>query len=539
MNDEMQDILNDFLAESSEMLEALDQHFVKLKTDPTNAEPLNEIFRCMHSMKGSAGFLGFTRLVEVAHQGESLLNKLRQGEMSVSPFIIDIILEAVDAVKLLHTDIRETGEDSHVDTALIVNKLTLTMDSAKDLKDAMSSAPLVQSSSSSATGSLEEETTPSEVGDSETPALSSKILEEGEVMANPHVAPELSTPMANSAPALSEVMSEMQRVASRSVQSASSESKKASGKEEDSTVGAEKKWANHIMKLVGELVLGRNRLLKLGFGLEKQYENSPLVRELGMTLGQLNLVTSDLQLAVRNTRMVPVGNVPLPFSGFVQDLSSKLGTQVRSDFMGEDTKVDKSAAKELGDPLVHLVGNSMGHDLESVKEPKRMKKIPEGSVRAALGLGQEGNSIIIRIEDDGRGFAVVADEIHKMVEQTTKATKAMGDMVRQIQQDVKSVVSSRDQGTNQVRQGVEKANKTGEALSKIQAMAKEMAVIIQQIAGVAEEQSNATQQIAGDLEAMTKTTRQTISGVAESAQSCHQLITLANDLQKTVGAFKV
>jgi len=112
-------------------------------------------------------------------------------------------------------------------------------------------------------------------------------------------------------------------------------------------------------------------------------------------------------------------------------------------------------------------------------------------------------------------------------------------MVRQIQQDIKSAVSFRDQGTNQVRQGVEQVNKTGEALSKIQGMANEMAVMIQQIAGVAEEQSNATQQIAGDLESMTQTTRQTISGAAESAQSCHQLTTLANDLQKTVSAFKV
>ena len=166
-----------------------------------------------------------------------------------------------------------------------------------------------------------------------------------------------------------------------------------------------------------------------------------------------------------------------------------------------------------------------------------MNKNPEGSVRAALC--QEGNSIVIRIEDDGRGFAIVADEIHKLVEQTTKATKEMGDMVRQIQQDVKTAVSSKDQGTNQVHQSVEKGNKTSEALSKIQGMAKEMAVMIQQIAGAAEEQSNATQQIAGDLEAMTQTTRQTISGVAESAQSCDQLITLANDLQKTVSAFKV
>ena len=132
MNDEMQEILNDFLAESSEMLEALDQHFVKLEAEPSNAELLNEIFRCMHSMKGSAGFLGFTHLVEVAHQGESLLNKLRQGEMAVSPFIIDIILEAVDAVKALQADIRATGEDSHVEIDMIVNKLTLTMESAAD-----------------------------------------------------------------------------------------------------------------------------------------------------------------------------------------------------------------------------------------------------------------------------------------------------------------------------------------------------------------------------------------------------------------------
>jgi two-component system chemotaxis sensor kinase CheA len=538
MNDDMQDILGDFLAEGSEIFEALDKQFLKLETEPTKPELLNEIFRCMHSLKGSAGFLGFSRLVEVAHQGESLLNKLRQGDMSVSPFIIDILIEAVDALKLLHADIRETGEDSHVDTTLIVNKLTLTMDSAKDLKDVMPSAPLVQSSSFPATGPPEEGTTPLEVGGSEIPALSSENLEEGEVRANPHVASELSIPMANSAPTLSEVLTRKQEMASRNVQWASFDSTKISGNEDDSPVDAEKKWADHIMKLVGELVLGRNRLMKLGFGLEKQYETNPLVRELGMTLAQLNLVTSDLQLAVRNRRMVPVENVPSRFFGFVQDLSSKLEKPVRSDFMGgDDINVDKSGAKELGDPLVHLIRNSMDYDLESVKEGKRMKKNPEGSVRAVLC--QEGNSIVIRIEGDGRGFAVVADEIHKLVEQTTKATKEMGDMVRQIQQDVKTAVSSKDQGTNQVHQSVEKANKTSEALSKIQAMSKEMAVMIQQIAGAAEEQSNATQQIAGDLEAMTKTTRQTISGVAESAQSCDQLITLANDLQKTVSAFKV
>ena len=144
-----------------------------------------------------------------------------------------------------------------------------------------------------------------------------------------------------------------------------------------------------------------------------------------------------------------------------------------------------------------------------------------------------------RAGEQGRGFAVVADEVRKLAERTTKATKEIGDMIRQIQQDTKSAVASMDQGTNQVGQGVELANNTGEALSKIHSMINSTAGMIQQIASATEEQSTATRQIAGDLEAMTQTTRQTSSGIAESAQACHELSTLAGDLQKTVSAFKV
>ena len=144
-----------------------------------------------------------------------------------------------------------------------------------------------------------------------------------------------------------------------------------------------------------------------------------------------------------------------------------------------------------------------------------------------------------RAGEQGRGFAVVADEVRKLAERTTKATKEIGDMIRQIQQDTKSAVASMDQGTHQVGQGVELANKTGEALSKIHSMINSTAGMIQQIASAAEEQSNATRQIASDLESMTQTTRETTSGVAESAQACHELSTLAGNLQKTVSAFKV
>ena len=144
-----------------------------------------------------------------------------------------------------------------------------------------------------------------------------------------------------------------------------------------------------------------------------------------------------------------------------------------------------------------------------------------------------------RAGEQGRGFAVVADEVRKLAERTTKATKEIGDMIRQIQQDTKSAVSTMDQGTSQVGQGVELANKTGEALSTIHSMVNETAGMIQQIASAAEEQSNATRQIASDLESMTQTTRQTTSGITESAEACHELNALAGNLQKTLSVFKV
>ncbi|MGD9849808.1 MAG: chemotaxis protein CheA [Nitrospirales bacterium] len=435
MNDEMQEILNDFLAESSEMLEALDQHFVKLESEPSNTELLNEIFRCMHSMKGSAGFLGFTHLVEVAHQGESLLNKLRQGEMTVSPFIIDIILEAVDAVKALQADIRATGEDCHVETDMIVNKLTLTMESAADL---CPPPPISASKKSESAPSV------SSIPDSPISGKTTEVSEEpeGSLPGNPEQEmegkskeEETPPPAQDPGPGLSEVLDKMKEAASRTLQAAHpSTAKTAGGKEEDQTVRVETRRLDHVMNLVGELVLNRNRLMKLGFGLEEQYETNALVRELSITLAQLNLVTSDLQLAVMKTRMVPIRKVFSRFPRLVRDVASKLGKHVRLELAGEDTEVDKSVADELGDPLVHLVRNSMDHGLETSEERKLKGKSHEGYVR--LSAYQEGNSIVIRVEDDGRGLQVdkiAAKAVAKgLVSETDLSAMAPKDIMNMI-----------------------------------------------------------------------------------------------------------
>lgn len=440
MNEEMKEILNDFLAESSEMLEALDQHFVKLETEPSNTELLNEIFRCMHSMKGSAGFLGFTRLVEVAHQAESLLNKLRQGEMSVSPFIIDIILEAVDAVKSLHSDIRETGEDSHVQTQLIVNKLALTMDSADDLNLSIVSPRhenllTPPSSPPSSPGKTASTSVAVAIEDSSLQFHPARLpMDEPSLMERHDSLPEPES-HSEGTPGLSEVLNKMKEAASRTVQAASSPAGKTAGvKEEDQTVRVETRRLDHVMNLVGELVLGRNRLMKLGFGLEEQYETNPLVRELGVTLAQLNLVTSDLQLAVMKTRMIPIRKVFSRFPRLVRDLASKLGKQVRLELMGEDTEVDKSVADELSDPLVHLVRNSMDHGLETAVDRRRNGKGQEGYVR--LSAYQEGNSIVIRVEDNGRGL-----QVEKIAEKAVaKGLVTQGDLDGMSQRDVMNLI---------------------------------------------------------------------------------------------------
>ncbi|MEC4680886.1 MAG: chemotaxis protein CheA, partial [Nitrospirota bacterium] len=216
--------------------------------------------------------------------------------------------------------------------------------------------------------------------------------------------PEVPEPVEDNPPALSDVLSKLQEAASRTVQAVSSAQVKPSGKDEETTVRVETRRLDNVMNLVGELVLGRNRLVKLGFGLEEQDEMNPLVRELGVNLAQLSLVTSDLQLAVMKTRMVPIRKVFSRFPRLVRDLSNKLGKQVRLDLIGEETEVDKTVADAMGDPLVHLVRNSLDHGLETVEERKRNGKIPEGSVR--LAAYQEGNSIVIRIEDDGRGLQI-------------------------------------------------------------------------------------------------------------------------------------
>jgi len=406
MSDEMQEILNDFLTESNEMLEVLDQRFVTLESDPTNKDLLNEIFRAMHSMKGSAGFLGFNHLVDVAHRGENILNKLRQGEMDVIPAVISVILEAIDVIKALMADIRESGTDTHVATAAIAAKLDDIINGTAGHPTpgatGTGQAPL---NVSPPTGTASPETAQS-ASATVPPTLGEILVNEG-LASKDQVLDALNAQQHQQDPKtpLGEILLQAKAITERALdQALQKQEKQPKPVEEDATIRVETKRLDSVMNLVGELVLGRNRLIKIGTQLEQNHESDPQVRALSETLAQLNLVTTDLQLAVMKTRMLPIKKVFAKLPRMVRDLSQKLGKQVRLEMRGEETELDKSVADEIGDPLVHLVRNAIDHGIEIPVERQAKGKPGEGQL--TIAASQEGNSIVIRINDDGRGIPV-------------------------------------------------------------------------------------------------------------------------------------
>ena len=343
--DEMQDLMREFIAETEELLEGLDQHFVRLEESPGDPALINEIFRAVHSIKGSAGFLGFNRLVEVAHQSENILNKIRQNEMQAAPETIDIILESIDVLKTLLKEVKESSGEL-VDINPIKRKLVLLLEFSSNTE-----AP-------------------------PPPLQGTKELKEG--------FPDET------------IMSQKDAKADDNVMPA------ANQQEKDKTLRIDTDRLDQVMDLVGELVLSRNRLNKIISDMEGTIDGDERLKSLLETTSNLNLITTDLQLAVMKMRMVPIRKVFNKFPRMVRDISRKANKKINLEIYGEATEVDKSVIEELNDPLVHIIRNSIDHGIETSIERMRKGKSECGTI--TLGAFQEGNSIVVKIEDDGKGI---------------------------------------------------------------------------------------------------------------------------------------
>ena len=376
--DEMDTIVGEFLVESYENLDKLDQALVELEKNPKEQSLLASIFRTIHTIKGTCGFLGFGKLESVAHVGENLLSKLRDGELTLNPSITSALLAMVDAVRQILSCIENEKNEGDVDYSDLVDKLTRLQQG----ESVEVSAPVI-----------------SESAKQETPAPEPVVSEA--VVPEPVVSEAVSANADHGADSLAESESAETSVRTDDPEKekeflAKNEDRRATsaGAAADSNIRVDVKLLDTLMNLVGELVLARNQILQF----TPPEHDSAFVA----TTQHLNLVTTELQEGVMKTRMQPIGNIWSKFPRVVRDLSMSVGKKVRLEMEGKETELDKTLIEAIKDPLTHIVRNSVDHGIESAEVRKQRGKPEEGMLK--LRAFHEGGQVNIEIIDDGGGI---------------------------------------------------------------------------------------------------------------------------------------
>lgn len=427
--DEFQEILQDFLVESFELIEQLDQDLVELENRPDDLELLNRIFRVAHTVKGASSFLNFDVLTHLTHHMEDVLNKARHGDLIISPDIMDVILESIDLMKALLTMIRDTSSDDGINVSACVARLDLCTGGKGEVKEVVSQTAQV----SRATEEVEEissvEAPQAENDEIDYDSMSAEEVEaEIERLLQARQAedkakresktPETSSSSVHAQPVENKNISNApvavtptpRPVPSRRNMSddddddddarAAAPAKKAQVVEQ--TIRVDVKRLDHLMNLIGELVLAKNRLIKINDDVEERYEGEAFLEELNQVVSIVSLVTTDLQIAVMKTRMLPIGKVFNKFPRMIRDLSRELNKKIELEIFGEETELDKSIVEEVGDPLVHIIRNSCDHGIEIPSIRTKAGKPETGTIK--LKAYNEGNQIVIQIDDDGKGL---------------------------------------------------------------------------------------------------------------------------------------
>ncbi|GFO53573.1 chemotaxis protein CheA [Geomonas sp. Red276] len=385
---EDQELLEGFLAETTELLEKLDDDLISLEKSPEDSELMNRIFRSIHTVKGASSFLGFDFLVKVTHKTEDVLNRLRKVELSLNSEIMDVILEAVDLVKTLVADIKD-GEIVERDIETVISKLIPYLSEGAGEASVLSPA---------ASAPKKEPAPAAEAPVTQETALkeAAEALEEAASAARESAAAK-EEPAAKAAPP-------PQPKAAAASKEPPKQAAAAKGDElaDNTTVRVDVKRLDDLMNQVGELVLERNRMIQLHSDFQAGLDVSGFADDFGKLSKRLNFVTSELQMQVLKMRMLPVEKVFKKFPRIVRNLARDLGKEVDLQVFGEETELDRSVVDEIGDPLIHLIRNALDHGLETPDERLAAGKGRVGTV--ILSAAHEGNQIVISIKDDGRGI---------------------------------------------------------------------------------------------------------------------------------------
>ncbi|MCI7485296.1 MAG: chemotaxis protein CheW [Helicobacter sp.] len=423
--DDIQEIMEDFLIEAFEMVEQLDQDLVELEHNPEDLELLNRIFRVAHTIKGSSSFLNFDILTSLTHNMEDVLNKARRAELKITPDIMDVVLQSVDLMKALLHAIRDSGTDANsgIDISSTVKKLQAissggASSEASDMAQAQTSTQQTPTQSQAETPSpsnfndpladepdLDYSSMSSEQVDSEIERLLKKRQEADKARRaelkkqNTQTTQSPKTPDTQSQSTATQAQSTTQGTKPNP---AKKDDSNAPATNVEQTVRVDVRRLDNLMNLIGELVLGKNRLLKIYSDVEERYDGEKFLEELNQVVSSISSVTTDLQLAVMKTRMQPIGKVFNKFPRMVRDLSRELNKSIDLVITGEETELDKSIVEEIGDPLVHIIRNSCDHGIESAENRQAAGKSATGTVQ--LKAYNEGNHIVVEITDDGKGL---------------------------------------------------------------------------------------------------------------------------------------
>ena len=419
--EEMQEILEDFLIEASEMVEQLDQNLIELENNPTDLELLNKIFRVAHTIKGSSSFLNFDTLTHLTHNMEDVLNKARHGDLIITPSIMDVVLESIDLMKALLEAIQEhnTDADSGIEISDCVKKLQDISSNQFDTPKAKKSTakkpatsakpdakPTAKPAKASKSAQTSAESTPANMSADEVDAEIARLLAERQAadkakraQKKQNQAPASQT-LASQAPKALQDSKEGKEGKEKPSKDSKHDEAKASAIEQ--TVRVDVKRLDHLMNLIGELVLGKNRLSRIYGDIEERYDGERFLEEFNQVVSSISAVTTDLQLAVMKTRMLPISKVFSKFPRMVRDLSRELGKDIELVISGEETELDKSIVEKISDPLVHIVRNSCDHGIEERAERESAHKSATGTID--LRAYNEGNHIVIEINDDGKGL---------------------------------------------------------------------------------------------------------------------------------------
>ncbi|MGB4468136.1 MAG: chemotaxis protein CheA [Azovibrio sp.] len=382
----MEDLLQDFLQEAHDLLSDVDNKLVDLEKMPDDRGLLNDIFRGFHTVKGGAGFLNATELVTLCHLTENLFDKLRNGELHLTPELMDLIMAATKCVRDMFGDLSSGVQPLRAPADLL--------HALEGVLKGESPAPVAAPVASAAPAAATPSGTEPDWEKLHASVSGQAVAATGEVITRAEVAAASAAAAAPEKPA--------RRTADRPA-SGSGGGRRIEERARENTIRVDTARLDQVLNLSGEIGLTKNRLTSLRADILAGKNDPETLHALDQAVSQLDLLVSDLQNSVMKTRMQPIGRLFQKYPRIARDLARQLGKDVELVLAGEETEVDKTMIEDLADPLIHLIRNAVDHGVESPAERAAAGKPAKSLVR--LEARQEGDHIVLIVADDGRGMS--------------------------------------------------------------------------------------------------------------------------------------